>query len=251
MYVERIGMGERAFLALHGWAGSRRDFTALADNLTDDVSLYCVDMPGFGDSPPPRVWFIEELVGELRAALGRIEAEKVTLLGNCSGAVFGLALVKSQPHRFERIVLIDAFAFFPKYFSIFLKGGFGKMAYLSTFANPVGRTITNVGLKSKRNDKTDLSKSFKQVDHAVALETLRLLKEVSSHREFAGIDLPCDIVIGDKTFRAIRRSVGMWQENWPDAALHEVVGAGHMTLTEEPERVAEIVFARNDREANA
>ena len=144
MYVERLGTGEVAFFALHGWGGDRRTFAPLAPFVPPSASLYCADLPGCGRSPAPREWavvaVVAEIVGEVRACT----AGRVELVGNCGGAVFALMAAQVLGERVRRVVMVDPFAYLPRYFRLFLAGDFGRRAYDATFANPVGLTRDDV-----------------------------------------------------------------------------------------------------------
>jgi pimeloyl-ACP methyl ester carboxylesterase len=206
-----------------------------------DVTLFSADLPGYGQSPPLRDWTLSELADEIAAEIERLGKSPVTLIGNCSGAIFGLIALPRMAEHIGRLVLIDPFAYMPWYFQVFVSP-IGKYAYYSTFANPVGRWITNLSLKSHRAERTDLTNSFREVDHEVSYRYLNLLAGINSITGFAGIRHPIDIVYGQRTFRAIKRSVAMWREIWPQARTFELEGAGHLPIEEAAEELSRIVF---------
>jgi pimeloyl-ACP methyl ester carboxylesterase len=140
-------------------------------------------------------------------------------------------------------VLIDPFAFMPWYFKIFVAGDFGRAAYYSTFANPIGRWATNLSLKRRRTSRTHLTRSFGSVDHGVSQRYLRLLSAVEGVAQFGSITAPVDIAYGEKTFGAIKRSARLWQGVWPRARCTELCGAGHLPILEATEQLSEIIFA--------
>ena len=204
--------------------------------------LYAADLPGYGRSPAPRRWGIEAIGDEVAAAVAATRAPRVTLVGNCSGAIAALAAAESLAHRVERLVLIDPFAFVPWYFRIFAAGGFGKVAYYSTFANPLGRWLTNRSLARRRTAHSDLTRSFSEVNHATALAHLGLLAEIKSVRRFASLTMPIDLVYGARTFRAVKQSIAIWCDLWPQAHALELSGAGHLPIEEATVELARIIF---------
>lgn len=202
------------------------------------------DLPGYGQSPLPREWSLEGLAKELAGEIEKLDAP-VTLIGNCSGALLGLSAMELRPRLVERInrmVMIDPFAYLPMYFKLFVTPPFGKYAYLSTFANPVGRWIANLSLKSHRTEETDLTGSFRRVDHGVSYRYLELLAGIDGIQRWAGIDKPVEIVCGERSFGAIKKSVGMWKAIWPQARAFELAGAGHLPILEATEALSRIVF---------
>src|SRR5512132_3005474 len=110
MHIERYGKGENIFFGLHGWGGDHSTFAPLAAVLPDAATLYAADLPGYGRSPAPHDWSIEAIADEVAAAIDATRAPRLTVIGNCSGAIVGLAAAETLGHRVERLVLIDPFA---------------------------------------------------------------------------------------------------------------------------------------------
>jgi pimeloyl-ACP methyl ester carboxylesterase len=242
MFVERYGGGDRIFFGLHGWGGDHTTFAPLVNYLPADAALYCADLPGCGRSQPPREWRLEELASEIAAEISKLDSQSVTVIGNCSGAILALAAMPRIAERVNRLILIDPFAFAPWYFKLFVATPIGKYAYYSTFANPVGRWITNLSLRRRRTGASDLTVSFRVVDHSASYHYLRMLCAIDGIERFAWIQSPIDIVYGERTFGAIKRSVGMWQGVWPHARVFELEGAGHLPIEEATEDLSRIVF---------
>lgn len=242
--IQRWGNGPRTVLALHGWGGDHRTFVPLVPHLPPGVRLVAADLPGYGGSSALATPSLESLA-EWIAALAEAEGcgGPVTLLGSCSGAVFGLLAARVCPERFEHLVLVDPFAYFPWYLRVFVTPVLGPVAYWSTFANPVGRWLTNASLAEHRTGESDLASSFAEIDHGATLGSIRLLAEIpGGYRHFAEVSLPTTILIGERTFDAIRTSAGLWSSIWPHAVVHEVPGAGHLPLEEQPAQVAALAF---------
>ena len=93
----------------------------------------------------------------IAAFIESLDSARVTVIGNCSGAILGLLANELVPSRIARFVLIDPFAFLPWYFKVFVHPTYGRVAYHSTFANPIGRWATNLSLKKKRSADSDLT----------------------------------------------------------------------------------------------
>ena len=248
MFVERHGRGPRVYFALHGWGGDRRTFAPLARFVPEGATLLGADLPGCGDSPAPREWsvgaVVEEVVGAVReiAPLSRATPLRLTLVGNCGGAVFALLAAEVLGEKVGRVVMIDPFAYLPRYFRLFLAGDFGRRAYGATFANPVGRWVTNQTLRGRRSATADLTASFAETDHEAARRYLALYDEVGSVERFRGFAAPVEIAHGDKTFGAVRKSLALWLDVLPRARVHELEGAGHQPVAEAPAQTARVIF---------
>ncbi len=246
MYVQRYGDGPLAALGLHGWSGDHRTFAPLAPYLPATLSLYAPDLPGCGQSPPPREWRLEAVLDEL-IELTQVLPAPITLLGNCSGAILGLCVARrlyqnNQGGRLRRLVLIDPFAYWPWYFRVFASDSLGSYAYRLSFGTALGRRLINLALIARRRRQTDLTEGFRLGSPAVALGYLRLLREVRDVNEFAGLPLAVRILHGERTFRAVRRSLERFRALWVDVDVRSIPGAGHLPLREAPAAVAASIF---------
>jgi pimeloyl-ACP methyl ester carboxylesterase len=150
MYLERFGTGEKIYIGLHGWGGDRRVFTPISQFVPPDATVYSADLPGVLMSSAPRVWTVDEIVGEIVDTISAYGKPRVTLIGHCGGASFGLLAASEAENLVERIVMIDPFAYLPRYFKIFLNAQIGERAYKATFANSFGRWMTNQALRNRR-----------------------------------------------------------------------------------------------------
>jgi len=241
MHIECYGSGSRVYFGLHGWSGDHATFAPLTRYLPAGFALYSADLPGYGRSPAPRRWELAEITDEIASAVVAIDSS-VTIIGNCSGAVFALLAAERLPLRIERLILIDPFAYLPWYFKIFLHKRIGRYAYYSTFANPVGRWLTNLSLSKHRTAETDLTESFVSVRHDVAYRYLELLGELDGVARFSRLSLPVDLIYGARTFGAVKESIAVWRGVWPHARCHELAGAGHLPIQEATRQLSEIVF---------
>ena len=242
MFVERHGRGPRVYFALHGWGGDRRTFAPLAPFVPEDASLYAADLPGCGDSPRPNAWAVGCVVEEIVWAVRATGAARVTLVGNCGGAVFALLAARELCERVERVSMIDPFAYLPRYFKLFNAGEFGRHAYDATFANPLGRWLTNQTLRGRRAGASDLTASFAGADHEAARRYLALYDEIGGVEIFRGLRTPVEVAYGERTFGAVKRSLALWREVLPHARVRELKGAGHQPFMEAPAQLAEVIF---------
>ncbi|MBS1788790.1 MAG: alpha/beta fold hydrolase [Acidobacteria bacterium] len=243
MHLEQYGTGSEIYVGLHGWSGDYTTFAPLLKHLPAEVSLYSADLPGCGKSPAPVRWDLSAIAHEITEAILRLQT-KVTLIGNCSGALLGLLAVSRIPNQFRRLVLIDPLAFWPWYFKVFVNPSFGKYAYYSTFANPIGRWLTNRSLKAKRTADSDLTQSFAAINHETVYRYLTLLTGIDGIAQFGGLRMPIDIVYGERTFAAVKQSAERWRSIWPQARCRELAGAGHLPIEEATAQLSELIFDR-------
>jgi pimeloyl-ACP methyl ester carboxylesterase len=242
MHLERYGSGAQVYFGLHGWSGDHTTFVPLLDHLPADASLYSADLPGCGKSPAPPHWTLAAITDEVVTAIASIATAPITLIGNCSGALLGLLAAKQLARNIGRLVLIDPFAYWPWYFKVFVAPGWGKYAYYSTFANPVGRWLTNRSLTNKRTAQTHLTQSFAAVNHEVVQRYLVMLTGIDGIAQFSQMPMPIDIVYGARTFAAVKKSAAQWRTIWPQARCWELPGAGHLPIEEATAQLSEIIF---------
>lgn len=238
----------RVFFGLHGWSGDHRTFDPLIPHLPRGAALFTVDQPGFGRSSRPDAWTYDAYCARLVEALEARGVERCTLVGNCAGAVVGLELAKRAPERFDRLVLIDPFAYVPWYFALLTAPVLGQIFYRVSFANPLGRLVTNLALVSKRKGTSDLTAGFAEAAHDVTFAFLRMLCEDADASRYAPLDLPITLMHGAHSFAAVKRSVQIFAAQWPRATQHVLEGAGHLPIQEVPARVAALGFHPAERE---
>jgi pimeloyl-ACP methyl ester carboxylesterase len=242
MFIKQIGSGSENYFGIHGWGGDHATFSPLADQMPQGATLYCPDLPGYGGSPAPTAWSLDAIVEEISSAIAVLDLSRITLIGNCSGAILALLVTARLPAQIARLVLIDPFAFVPWYFKVFTNPAIGRYAYYSTFANPFGRWLTNASLRNRRSEASDLTGSFARVNHQTAFQYLKLLAALNDLEAFAGLRLPIEIVYGEKTFGAVKQSVARWQMLWPEARATRLAGAGHLPIEEAGAALSRIIF---------
>ncbi len=247
MSVERYGNGPLNCFAIPGWGEDSASFAPLAPYIDEMATLYAVDPPGYGGSPAPAEYTAEciaDRLAEHYAAACELAGERIdTLLGNCSGAILAAELALRLDPAPRRLQFIDPFAFLPGYFRVFLRRDFGRQAYNTTFANPVGRFMTNLFAGGREDRSTDMTESFRVVDHEVTYRYLQFFGELSGVSTYSPLKADVSIVTGEKTFAAVRKSVLMWREIWPDASVVNIADCGHLPIREAPRQLVEAFFS--------
>lgn len=247
MRIHTWGEGPQHLFGIHGWGGGHQTFEPLRDLLKSEVTFHTFDLPGYGDSPRLPRWRVELLTDALVDLVDRVDTPTMTLVGNCSGACFGLPLAAALPERFDALVLIDPFAFFPWYFRLLSADGVGRLFYATAFSNPVGRWVTDFRLRAHRTDDSHLTSSFERLDHGVVHAYLRMLRQLPPRESFAHLSMPITIVHGERTFDAIRESVLLWKQLWPHSIAIELQGAGHLPIQEATQSLAEVLQSRRSQ----
>lgn len=242
MYLEKIGTGNKIYLGLHGWGADHSVFAPLAPTIPADATFYSADLPGISHSPPPAKWGVGEITAEIVETVSALGNPGVTIVGHCGGAVFGLLAAIRSEGLVTRLVMVDPFAYLPRYFKLFINKHVGDAAYKATFANRFGRWVTNQTLRGKRRGETNLTASFASADHEVALEYLSLFAEMEKIEIPADLSVEIDLVSGTKSFGAVRKSVVSLKTRLPDARVLTLAEASHMPFEEATEQLCRIIF---------
>lgn len=243
IHAVEFGTGNLIAIGLHGWGGDHRTFFPLSSYVPKQWRLLALDLPGYGKSPLMEPFDFSKILFSLVAFITALN-QPVTIVGSCSGAVIGLEIARMAPTVVERIVALDLFAYMPWYFRFFVTEPIGRWAYAIAFDSSVGRKVINAALWFRRTPSSDLMASFAGKNAAVTRGYLRALATLPGPERYAGLEMPLALVWGERSFRAVHRSVEIWQRYLPRVELYQIEQAGHLLLDEAPHRVAPIVFGQ-------
>jgi 2-succinyl-6-hydroxy-2,4-cyclohexadiene-1-carboxylate synthase len=110
MELEEAGEGERAFVLVHGFTGSRDDFRERVPELAVLGRTIALDQRGHGgttNSGRAADYSLDGLVGDLAAAFDALELEEADLLGHSLGGMVALRFALAHPERVASLVLMD------------------------------------------------------------------------------------------------------------------------------------------------
>ena len=111
--VEEAGLGDRAFVLVHGYTGSRDDFLEQIPRLATLGRTIAIDQRGHGGSTntgDEESYQLHELASDLDAALTALDIPKFDLLGHSMGGMVALRFVLAHPERVQSLVLMDTVA---------------------------------------------------------------------------------------------------------------------------------------------
>lgn len=93
-------------ILLHGWGGSSRYWLGTATEFADVRTIYALDLPGFGDSPPSNTNATIDRLAELVIEFAdRLHIDQFDLNGHSLGAAVAAYLAAHWPARVNRLVL--------------------------------------------------------------------------------------------------------------------------------------------------
>ena len=111
--VEEAGQGERPFVLVHGFTGSRDDWRERLGELAPLGRTVALDQRGHGgttNSGDPADSTFEGLVDDLAATLDAIGVERCDLLGHSMGGAVALRFALAYPGRVLSLIAMDTAA---------------------------------------------------------------------------------------------------------------------------------------------
>jgi 2-succinyl-6-hydroxy-2,4-cyclohexadiene-1-carboxylate synthase len=106
--VEISGEGDISLFFIHGFAGSVEDWHEIADALSADFKIVCIDMPGFGKSDKPdSPEFYTQLFGRtvITSVIKQLSLSQVILVGYSMGGRFALDVVAAESQSVVGLIL--------------------------------------------------------------------------------------------------------------------------------------------------
>ena len=103
------GNGSKKLFAIHGWLDNLESFTPLAQELSEEYQLICIDLPGHGQSYHHQdklpYHFIDYPL-HLAFILKELDF-KGTIIGHSMGAAIAILLTANFPEHCEHVILLD------------------------------------------------------------------------------------------------------------------------------------------------
>jgi len=113
MELDDAGSGERTFVLVHGYTGSRDDFREHLPELAKLGRTIALDQRGHGgttNSGRSEDYTLEGLVADLAAAFDALGLARADLLGHSLGGMVALRFTLAHPERVASLVLMDTSA---------------------------------------------------------------------------------------------------------------------------------------------
>jgi pimeloyl-ACP methyl ester carboxylesterase len=106
--VARWGEGGRAVLAAHGITASYQAWSAVAEHVADEFTLYAPDLRGRGDSAGlPGPYGMAQHARDLAAVLDDAGVDRAVVVGHSMGGFVAAAFANHHADRARGVVLVD------------------------------------------------------------------------------------------------------------------------------------------------
>jgi pimeloyl-ACP methyl ester carboxylesterase len=109
---EVAGEGKPVII-LHGWGCSKDTVQSITDHISKTHRAYALDMPGFGETPPPsEVFGIEQYTQVEEKFCKKLNIENPILIGHSFGG--RISILFSSRNQTSKVMLVDAAGIVPK-----------------------------------------------------------------------------------------------------------------------------------------
>ena len=240
------GSGATTVVALHGWQRTHRDFDGVFGDPEFAASHAAIglDLFGFGATPPPpEPWGADEYARHLLPLFDGADnlAERVTVVGHSFGGRVAVRLAALAPDRIERLVLTGA--------PLLNREGPRASPALSF---RVGRFLHRRGLVG--DDRMEaLRQRHGSPDYRAAEGVMRgvFVKELRERAargpdDLAAVSCHVDLVWGAEDTEVPVEVADRAQGMLRSSTLFTLPGVGHLTPTEAPGALRQLVLGRAD-----
>ncbi|MER7684127.1 alpha/beta hydrolase [Streptomyces sp. NPDC097610] len=248
-----------ALVLLHTVRTQAEHFRSLIPLISDQYTVYALDLPGMGyseivpgasyDEPAMRAG-VERLVTEL-------DLNDVTLVGESMGAVLALTSAADLPERVRRVVAVNTYDFRD---GIARSSLLARMVIGAVLAPGVGPVVAQVepkpalrrilqgGLGDKSALRADYVDELRQVGGRPGYPTVAravyqsLPSLIAARSRYPEVKAPIHLVYGEKDWsRQSDREAN--KELLPAAHFTQVPGAGHFIALERADVLADLLNA--------
>ena len=250
---ERRGSGPPLVL-IHGIGSQWPAWAPVLDGLAAQRDVIALDLPGFGASPPlpagmtPTVPALADSVMEL---LEQLEVSRPHVAGNSMGGWIALELAR-------RGVVASATALSPAGFwnrreVAYSRASLRLTVRVARALDPVadrltstaaGRTLLfgQVAARPWRIPAPDAAAALRALARAPGFDATLTVLTAGHFTGAADIDVPVTIAWGDRDRLLIPRQALRAVRAIPGARLVSLEGCGHVPMSDDPERVVDVVL---------
>jgi len=226
---EVYGSGD-PLLLIHGLAGSSAWWDRNVPALSQNFSVYLVDLPGFGASRRLKSEFSIASGPEwLASFLAALDLDRVSILGHSMGGLIAAMFAARWPEKVDRLILAAP--------SIGL-----SRTTLASHLSPVMRAAFYTRLRFIPRLLWDTARAGPVTLFRSAHELLGMEVHQNFHRELCTITAPCLLIWGERDVMVPVKLAEPLRKAIPQSCLRIVPRAGHVFMCERPEVFNDLVL---------
>lgn len=231
-------------LLLHSLALDRHVWDGLLPTLRRHRPVVTVDLRGHGASPPSAEFTIEQMADDVAATLDSAGIERVDVAGLSLGGSVAQAFATRHSHRTVALVLIDTTAWYgpnasKQWADRAAKAHSSGMRSLSAFQ--LDRWFSDGFRVEHPQLCEELLERFARNDLASYEATCHALGAFDLRDEIGTIQVPTLVIVGSDDPATPLSHAQDLRERIPDASLHVLQGARHLTPIERSNDVGDLL----------
>ena len=225
---EILGKGKReTIIILHGWGRNKEEWKHVASLLSEKKRVIILDLPGFGatHSIDGHIRNLYDYSNFLESFINRLGIKKVTLIGHSFGGKLGISFTYKNPHKVNRLVLVDCSGFDTMPFRVKLFSSFVK------WLRPLSPILPSFARKFTFN--LIASEDYKNAGNLK--EVLKNIVNARVDKEAALIKTAAIIIWGENDKVTRLPAANKLRRIIPHSTLRIIWGAGHSPHLEKPD----------------
>ncbi len=238
-YIKK-GSG-KTVLILPGWGTTINTYMTLINSISNYATVYCLDMPGFGESQEPSTyWNIDDYVEFIIEFIKKQEIKKLDLIGHSNGGRIIIKLMNEKNLDFEvdKIILIgSAGIVHKKTLSQVFKIKTYKFLKKTVEFKPIKLIFPNLLTKLKNHFG---SEDYKNAT-PIMRQTLVNLVNTDLREYLPNINVPTLLIWGENDTATPISDGEIMEKMIPDAGLIKVENSSHYVFLEKPQYVNIII----------
>ena len=238
-YIKK-GTG-KAVLILPGWGTTINTYTPIINSLSTYNTVYCLDMPGFGESEEPNTsWNLDDYVTFVIDFIKSQNINELSLIGHSNGGRIIIKLMneKNLSFKVNKIILIgSAGIVHEKTLYQNSKVKLAKIGKNILELKPIKKIFPNLITKLKNNFG---SEDYKNAS-PIMKETLVQLINYDLRDFLPNINVPTLLIWGSNDTATPISDGELMEKLIPDAGLIRVENCSHYVFLEQPGYVNQII----------
>ncbi len=244
VYIQYIKKGEgKAVLILPGWGTTIETYRNMIDAIATYARVYCLDIPGFGNSQEPeKSWHLEDYVDCIIHFIEKQHIQEINLIGHSNGGRILIRLMNRKDLSFKvnRIILIGSAGIIHQKTGIQrIKIQCFKLGKRILELKQINAIFPNALIKLKQLLG---SKDYKEATPIMRQSLVYLVNE-DLQSELENIMVPTLLIWGEQDKQTPIEDAEIMQRLIPNAMLLKIEGSTHYVFLEKPDYVNEKIKA--------
>lgn len=232
----------KSVLILPGWGTTIDTYKTLINAISSYSCVYCLDMPGFGNSDQPNnSWNIDDYVSFVTKFIKNQNIKELDLIGHSNGGRIIIKLLNNKKIDFKvnKVILIgSAGIVHKKNFYYFIKLKIFKLFKTLLELKPIKKLFPNLLLKLKNHFG---SEDYRNASPIMKETIIKLVNEDLTEY-LPNISVPTLLIWGELDTATPISDGEIMEKLIPDAGLIKIKNCSHYVFLENPTYINQIIY---------